>query len=198
MVEPVVWTSRAGGTLGGLTLELLDISVPFARFTADTTGPNFSAAPLPAEAEFLDYQMDSSWTLTLSEPVETLYLYGVFWRGNQNFGEVDPTIRYEFDRPFEIASGFSRATVDLNALELPDDSMEAAGMDEGGFHSGILRFDGPLSSLSLSTVNPLEAGHGQGLTFAVPVPEASTLTLWAGVLCSGMAGWRQYRRRNGR
>jgi hypothetical protein len=102
------------------------------------------------------YSVGSDWSASFSEPVNGLLLYLGLWR----------PATYAFDRPFAIVSGLAQAGVTGNALTLP----------EPGFHSGILRFLGPVSALSVDSSS--SDFPQQVLTFGSdPIPEPATLSL---------------------
>ncbi|MDX2154353.1 MAG: hypothetical protein SFV54_26670 [Bryobacteraceae bacterium] len=139
-------------------------------------GPNFAAAPLPG-AEVAQYSVGNNWSVTFAEPLDQLLLVAVFWRGTYNFGVVDPTTVYTFSRPFTFASGLGGVGVTGNTLFMPDN---------GSFYDGVLKFDGPITTLSVAAESPFP-GFGQALTFAAPakaVPEPAAAALFASALAA--------------
>lgn len=150
-----VTATTAQGNLDGTTVEVTNIGVagsdPFID-AFDLSGPDYDPFALLADQECLDYSFDQNWTATFSSPVTDLLLYCKFWRG-PNPG-APPTFRYEFDQPFTIVAGLGAATVSGNELQLPTNS----------FHDGILRFSGPVSTLSQIS-NNANSGSRQALTF---------------------------------
>lgn len=157
------WTAKdttlkiANATLGPSAISITNITNPSIG-TADFSTAEYSAAPLPAGSSALsNYAVGSNYTATFSLPVTGLLIYAQFWNGN--VGGITP-IKYTFSQPFEILSGFDQATVTGKTLSLP------------AFKSGILRFPGPISTLSVS-MNTSNTG-GQIMSFGV-VPISTTL-----------------------
>jgi hypothetical protein len=159
--ESAVWDSAntaaatAGGTLGDVSIGMSEV-----RFVSvggwDLSGPDFSVAPGASVQQILAYSVGSDWSATFSKPVGGLMLYAGAWR----------SATYTFDRPFTVVSGFSGATVAGSVLTLP----------EPDFHNGILRFNDPVSSVSV--VSSRSDIPQQALTFGIiPVPEPATLPL---------------------
>lgn len=147
----------------------------------------------PSETERISYDhyiynsstMTSSPTLTFnfSTPVSNLLLNGISWRafviGN---GAANP-INYAFNHSFVVESGFAQATALNGNTEL---SFIGAATS---FHGGVLKFNGPISTLSITATSDLDPNiyaasfnSAQSLSFAVEtsaVPEPSTSLLIA-------------------
>jgi hypothetical protein len=158
---PVDWTTPTTGTADGLGVAVDGLSGPrLDRF--DLKGEAFEAAEQCSTAQVIAHATRSDWTLTLSAPARTLLLYVYGWRGPG--AGVDPAT-FQFDAPFTIRSGLTGATVENGRTRL---SLPATA-----FHDGILRFDGPISSLSVETDS--NAIGEQGLTFAL-IPERPAVT----------------------
>jgi len=189
LVEPVQWNSTTSGTLSGIAIDLSNISTPFGNNVTwfDANDSDFEAAPLLSGTEFVQYSMDSSWTVSFSESLNSLLLYAGYWRGDQTT-DVDPATTYSFDRPFVILDGLGGALLSGNTLTLPD----------GSFHSGVLLFDGPLTSLSVIADNPLNVGHGQLLTFGVAVPEPAAGAVTFALACGLTMSYRLLAKRGRR
>jgi hypothetical protein len=185
-VTPVDWSSGTSGSSGEVSVTLSSISFPFPwrRTDFDASGPGFAPAPLPLQTEFVEYGAESSWTATFSQPVEGLLLYVGWWRGNYYAQfPTEPPTPYTFNRPFTILSGLERVIRNGDTLIFPDDSPLG---DPPGFHSGIIQFSEAVSSVSV--YNSLgSSGYlgGQLMTFAIPVPEPSTLALF-GIAAVGL------------
>ncbi len=164
----VVWTDASSGTLDGIALTLANATNGFID-NVDLTGSDFSAHPLGADQQVISYAGLSNWTLTFSSPVTDLLLYTVWWRGIEGQPSSGTELRYTFDQAFVIDSGNAGATIDGNTLVLPLVS----------FYSGVLRFPGTLTSLSVTT-NSTTFSH-QDMTFgldnAAAVPEPSGVAL---------------------
>lgn len=153
---PVDWITPTGGTAGARAATLQSIGGPQIS-SADLSGANYSAAPLSASVETVDYDTSSNWSFAVSQPAQSILLYTVNWRGGE--GGVDP-VTYDFDSPFMILSGLEGATVEN------DDKRLVLAAD--AFYSGILQFVGPISSVAVD-VNSISTSP-QTMTFAV-VPE---------------------------
>lgn len=188
-VVPAQWSSDTTGTLDGVPFTISNMAAPWpgrveVPWYVSAAG-NYAAAPLPDDAEMIQYAMDSDWTLTLEQPVDALLLYVGGWRGNQTT-EADPATAYFFDRPFSVLSGLADVTRDGSALSFP----ETGGWF--GLHSGVLLFEGPLTTLSVEATTPSGAGHGQLLTFGTVVPEPDKV---AAIAALGLAAFAAVRRR---
>ena len=140
------------GDLDGISVSISPVFDPTAM--NDFSGADFSGAPLSASQERVGYAAATEWTATFGSGVSDLLLYAIFWRG-ASAGGPDP-VSYTFDQPFTILSGFANATIDGNTLKIPIT----------GFQSGILKFAGPITSLSVTT-SATSTGAGQGMTFGV-------------------------------
>ena len=163
---PIVidWRTGAGGVRPG-SMCSTEVSISPVFNGLPSTG-NFSAAaydfaPMGTAEEYAGYAAATDWTATFDPPVDDLLLYTYFWRG-AGAGGPDP-VTYAFDRPFTIVSGMDGAVVNGNTLELASNT----------FDSGILRFTGPISTLSVVT-SATSTGAGQGLTFATVTPTADS------------------------
>ncbi len=163
---PVTWTTPTEGTADGVDVSVANLGMP-SLSTLEMRGSDFAAAELCSNAGSLEYETGSDWTVTLSQPVAALLVYARFWRGPA--ADIDP-VTYQFDAPFTILSGLAAASV-ANG----DTLLSAPGP---GFHDGILRFEGPISSLSVGT-NSMTTSE-QAMTFAV-VPEPAAA---AGAPCA--------------
>jgi hypothetical protein len=150
--------TSATGDLAGTTVTLTFsvLANQPSLDTSDLTGSDFSFSPGSATEESVSYDVGETWSVTFSQPVSDLLLYAAFWRGA--FADV-ASVDYIFDQAFTIESGLTMATQTVTTLTVP-------GAD---FHSGIIRFAGPISTLTLSTNSTGQSS--QGLTFAA-VPEA--------------------------
>ena len=155
------WTSNTTGTLGGVNFTMTGLTVSFIGSTYDLSGSEYSAAPGSTMQESLDYQGDSSWTVTFDSPVNDLNVYSVFWRGND----------YTLDNSFAIASGMSNTTTLGNTITTID-----------AFTNGIIRIPGSISSLTVSA-SGLDNSF-QALNFSLgsassAAPEPGTLAFLA-------------------
>ena len=165
---PADWTTPTTGSLDGVGLTMTGLSSQFLNIeTRSYTTSDFSAAPL-SNVEAIQYGASNDWTATFGSPIADLLLYVDTWRGNYNAPGPDPDTNYTFSMPFTILSGLGGAGVSGNTLTLPFDQNLA-------FYHGIIRFSGPITSLSVVSDGLNESG--QILTFATAVPEPATLSL---------------------
>ncbi|WP_228062050.1 PEP-CTERM sorting domain-containing protein [Coleofasciculus sp. LEGE 07081] len=161
----VNWATPTMGELNGVDV---NFSAGVQFFSTDLSGSNYAAAPLSSSQQTTSYRVSSDWTATFSSPVSDLLLYPVFWRGT--FSGADP-VTYAFDQPFTILSGLGAATVSGNTLSVPGSS----------FHNGVIQFNDPVSSLSVTTnatgtsFQPLTFGVEMNNTPPQPVPEPMTI-----------------------
>lgn len=174
---PVSWTSPTTGSSDGIEIELLGLTS--AAYTdLGFQEAAFSAGKLCSTARAISYDTGSDWTAVLSPPAGFLLLYARAWRGTA--AGAAPAV-YQFDRPFTILSGLAEAIVseDGTRLTLPD----------AGFHDGILRFEGPIESVSVDTSST--SASDQAMTFVVPEPQAGAA---AAVAAFGLLARRRRRR----
>jgi hypothetical protein len=177
------WTSTGGGTLNGTAFTISGLTGLFQGgvqiLNRTYTSNEFSAGP-QASAEAVTYAANNAWSVTFAAPIFDLLLYVDLWRGSISTGS-DPTSNYTFSLPFSVASGLDAAGVSGDTISLPD----------GQFHQGILKFSGPVTTLSIRTDST--TGSGQVLTFAVtgesqvPEPGSFGLIVAAAVVGSGRA-----------
>jgi hypothetical protein len=173
---PVDWDS--GGTTGTLdgiavtTTGLVNPSVSLSAtdYALDLTSGDFAGAPLAGDVELVDYSAVSDWTVSFSEPVSNLLLYLIYWRGASGQPPAGETVVYDFDSTFTLVSGLGFAVFPGGNTSLV--------APEANFHSGILRFQGPLTALSITT----NAGgfSFQAVTLALPEPS------WLGLAALGL------------
>lgn len=174
---PVTWTSPGEATAGPIAVAVAGALEPGLDELGYTSAA-FAAAPLCSRASSLLYDTGSSWTVSLSAPVESLLVYARAWRGTD--AGVDP-VTYEFDAPFTILSGLTEATVEQGGTRLV--------LPATGFHDGILRFAGPLAALHVETNT--SSGSQQAVTFAVPEPGSGLAALAAAAALTAIAGRRR-------
>jgi hypothetical protein len=169
------WTSGDAGVRDG-------IGVTFNGGRAGLATADYAAAPLSPALPSVDYTSSSGWTITFSDPVSDLLLYTIWWRGVDGLS-TPATFSYTFDASFAILSGETGVTQVGGALQIPNTL----------WGNGILRFSGPLTSLSVTT--DFSDGSYQALTLALgAAPEPSTLTFAGlGGLLLGLAGLRPRR-----
>jgi hypothetical protein len=181
VVTPVDWSSAIAGTAGAVAASL-DTTASPALTSFDLSTPEYSAAPLSASQELIDYEVGSDWHFSVAQPVDEILLYAVNWQGGQI--DVDP-VTYDFDAPFTILSGFAGASVE-NAgtrLVLPGHAI----------YDGVLQFAGPISGVTLA-VNSSSNSH-QAETFAVVIPEPEHGMAGALLVLFAMAHRARRRRR---
>ena len=156
--KSVAWSSPGTGIADGISVTLTNLGAPNLD-TFSLRGPDFAAGEQCSNARSLTYATGSDWTVTLSPATGALLLYAKFWRGP---GAGGSAVIYQFTAPFTILSGLTGATVSNGNTRL---TLPAAS-----FHDGILRFAGPIASLSVDA-DSVSASE-QAMTFAV-VPEPS-------------------------
>ena len=165
------WQTTSSGILNGVTFSTTGFGGPFLSIlNRNYSGSNFSAAPVGA-AEALEYSASDNWSITFAAPITNLLLVVDWWRGDYRGGIIDPTSTYTFNQPLFFASGMSGASISGNILSLPD-------IGDFGFFNGVLRFSGPVNTLSMNA--QVFNGSGQVLTFAVdtsPTPEPTSVLL---------------------
>lgn len=166
------WRLPTSGNLGDVDVTLTGFTASALNYDFEVQGPDFAAAPLCSTAPTIEYSAESDWSASLSAPVDTLLVYAVFWRASGG----DP-VTHQFDAPFTITSGFGEALVENGGTRL---SLPATTP----FHSGILRFDGPISSLSVDTNSTTFSR--QVMTLAVPEPSggSASLAIFALLTCA--------------
>lgn len=171
-ITSVDWSTPTSGSLGDANISMSGLSSPFLGVrTRSYTGSDFAAAQLPS-TDALEYGASNDWTAVSDKQLPDLFLYIDSWRGSYSTNP-DPATTYTFSRPFAVLSGLIGAGIGANTLTLPD----------GDFYSGIIRFAGPLSSLSVDSNG--QNVSGQLLTFgtsSVPEPSAVELLLTLGAL----------------
>lgn len=168
--------SSASGDLGGVNVSVNNLSYAGITSTFDMSGSSFSGAALASDQERLDYGFDSLWTATFDSSVSDLLLYAVYWRGPSLQNGDPTTFTYEFDRTFDIISGFTGGT---------GSGTKILSLTSTSFQFGILKFSGAVNSLSQIATNA-NSGSAQAMTFGVSVsnsstsvPEPSTLAIFA-------------------
>ena len=171
----VDWTSTnktlgtATGTIGPVSVTVANMASPFNSHPSlsiwEFSSVDYSYAPVP-NGEIIVYGTRSDWSATFSQPVSNLLLYAAAWRGPE--GEVDP-VSYTFSQPFTIVSGMTAASSVGNTLTIAD--------LPNNYGRGILRFSGPITSLSVASNSP-SGNNEQGLTFGI-IPEPLSLHILA-------------------
>jgi len=121
-------------------------------FETDFIGSDFEFAPLLMAPNVI-FGTSDSWTAVFDPPIQNLLLYANLWRGGLNTDGM--VLVYSFDQPVTIASGFEGASTSGGDLSVPTE----------GLTSGILRFSGPISSLTLSNNEAFVFGFHR-MTFA--------------------------------
>jgi hypothetical protein len=160
------WTSASGTTATGL-LNGTAVTATFSRTPIFTNNSDMSDTavfnpPGSNSQQTIVYEVRSAISWTFSSPVSDLLLYTSYWRGKFSQGPTNNT--YVFNASPTILSGLTGSSISGNSLTVGDDFSA---------NSGILRFAGPLTSLTLTA--PVGAGNSnQEFTLAVSpsaVPE---------------------------
>lgn len=177
---PVSWTSTTSGAAGDIAVAIEGLLQPnLSPGDYELQGDSFAAGPLCSTTLQLEYLVGSDWTATLSEPVGALLVYAKFWRGPGS--GVNPAT-YRFDAPFTIVSGLAEADVSEGNTVL--------SLHGSAFHDGILRFDGPISSLAVDS-NAVTPAN-QIMTLAVTAPEpGGAVTALAALVALATLGRRR-------
>lgn len=155
MQNITTWSTGSAGTIGSTSVNVTGLNGP-STFTADLSNSNFNP-PLTSSQTISSYHESSDWAASFGNPINDLGLYLAFWRGGVN---------YTFSQAPTLISGCSNGTISGNTLSLSGSA--------GDFCNGILRFTGPISTLSVDS--SLASGNYVGLTFATfsdPTPPAS-------------------------
>lgn len=196
----VTWTSPTSGSANGVTVtaSYTDVTqAPRFPYTSENlSGANFSPAG-GATQQTVEYNVTSGITWSFSSAVTNLDLYLVYWRaGARGGGPADS--QYVFSTAPTIQSGLSRASISGNARASISGNALVVGSDD--FYSGIVRFSGPLTSLTLNApVANSDTNGYQIYTLAfdggsASVPDgASTFALLGAAI--GTLGWATRRRR---
>ncbi len=179
------WTTHSSGTVNGIGFRIIGIGGgPFDAIEVDNlNSSDFAAGPL-TNIEGIEYSVNKNYTIFFDSPVTDLLLYADSWRGTITSND-DPAIAYTFGSTPQILSGFTTADLADNMLTV-DDQVTF-------FESGILRFNGTISSLSVSS--DTTSGSGQFLTLALddgttPLAPAEVIYDWSAdciVGCTGKA-----------
>ena len=166
----ITWNNATEGTFdfGGMATVSGPAVAVGDTATLDLSGTDYSASPGSA-SELVPVVEIDTYTIDFSPAVSSLDFYGVFLRGFGN-GEPDRTIAFDTGggpTPV-IASGFGAATVSGNTLTLPGGT---------SFYDGILRFNGTVSSLTITTnkLNDSQEAFSLGApSAAAAIPEPSS------------------------
>ena len=143
----------------GVTLVLDNAGLPSPSVqTFDLTSGGFAGLPLGSSEEIVFTANPENWTATFDSPVTDLHLYIT------TLGFFNAERTWTFDQDFTIESGFTGLS-DLTA-----NTFSGTGAFEG-----VLKFAGPVSSLTLNAPGITPASSF--ITFAAPVPEPSSLAL---------------------
>ncbi len=169
------WSSASAATLnllggGSSTIAVTGTTLGSAQ-TWNLSNTSNYCIPLGTTASSLGYQAQSSLSATFTPGVPNLLLYVAVWRG-QSAGATGSTT-YSFmssGNPINptIVSG-------LTGIGIPNGSVTgnvlSIGDTNSGFYSGILRFPGTISQLSISSN---ATGGSQLLTFGVSDASCNT------------------------
>ncbi len=157
----VVWASDTAGSAGDVEVTLSGLGDGNPTFV-DLSASAYEAAPFFSFTSALSFDTGSTWTVTFSEPIATLLLYTVSWRGSQVF---EDSAIYHFDLPFSIRSGLEQATLLGNSGGL------GLVLPTTGFHGGIVQIPGPLTSLTVIPNTDSQANHAMAMA-VTPLPQA--------------------------
>lgn len=166
------WSTNTTGTLGDATFSIQG-GTWSDRFDRDLSTASYSAAPIGLQT-IGSFDVLSSWTITFDRPIEDFRMYAALWRGSRWVDAgLNQQTDYAFSESFSIRSGMTEViNVTSNGFSTPGGT--------NGFHSGILAFSGPITSLTVTIRGQTDQGGLQGVTFtgsAVPVPEPASFGL---------------------
>lgn len=105
-----------------------------------------------------------SYTVTFEQPVENLTYYGHYLRGPSSGAAGYAS--YDFTHSFTVLHGFTGLSVTGSVMDVSTTN----------FASGILRFNTPVTSFTVTGSGGNPSGSFQGFTFSVP-PKEVTLKL---------------------
>lgn len=155
----VTWATPISGSANSVTVSVNYTTGSPSLGNFDLSGADYSPAG-GATQQIVNYNMDAGITWTFSSAVTNLDLYLTFWRGAGSFGPSDST--YLFSAAPTIQSGLSGGSISGNSF---------VG-SSSGYYNGILRFSGPLTSLTLTAPN-VGGSSGQAYTLAFDVASSA-------------------------
>jgi hypothetical protein len=152
------WTSTEAGTLAGVSFTVTEDDALLDVATADFSGTDYDAAPLPAGTEALSWRkqtLRSTLTITFSEPVSGLLLHA-------QGGNLGEGATLDFFQEVVIESGFDGVALS------PPGTLSFSGVEEE-VADGVLSFNDPVSSLTIRWDRSCNSACGSALllTFAV-------------------------------
>ncbi|MEO1241416.1 MAG: hypothetical protein AAFX54_05860 [Pseudomonadota bacterium] len=184
-VVPADWITVENGSLNGVGFTVAGVNAPAAGIVEgenfDDLGHMFS--PL-ISVDKLQYGLSNDLVFTFDTPITGLLLYAKNWRGGITISD-DPAVTYDFDRQFDVLSGFTFSTVAGLSIIIDDDNAV--------FEDGVLRFLNAVTSLTVLSDGGPQAL--QSLTLGVEVSEVPLPGALSLMLC-GLAGISLSRRRN--
>lgn len=141
-VVPADWITVENGSLNGVGFTVAGVNAPLASIVEgenfDDPGHIFS--PL-ISVDKLQYGLSNDLVFTFDTPITGLLLYAKNWRGSIITASDDPAVTYDFDRQFDVLSGFTLSTIAGLSIIIDDDNV--------AFEDGVLRFLNPVTSLTI-------------------------------------------------
>lgn len=189
----VTWTSPTSGSVNSVTVTATYSQGSPSLANFDLSGANFNPAG-GASQQMVDYSVNSAITWTFSSAVTNLDLYALYWRGTASGIGGPSNGRYVFSATPTIQSGLSGASI-----VTPGSGNPYLQVGSSGFYSGILRFSGPITSLTMyAPTGASPSGQLYTLAFdaassAVPDGASTFGLLGAAVGALGLATRRRRR-----
>lgn len=183
-VVPADWITVENGSLNGVGFTVAGVNAPAASIIEGENfdGPGHMFSPL-ISVDKLQYGLSNDLVFTFDTPITGLLLYAKNWRGGITISD-DPAVTYDFDRQFDVLSGFTLSTIAGLSVIIDDDNV--------AFEDGVLRFLNPVTSLTILSDGAATAI--QSLTLGVEVSEVPLPGALPLMLC-GLAGVTLTRRR---
>lgn len=159
------YTDGASGTLDGVNFTMSGLSSPgFGAEIQDMTmsGTDWNSVGMQA-GRLYNQNSASSFTITFDSPVTDFELYLYYFRGGSSGGGGYDV--YTFSESFTVTGG-------LTGISATATTIDTSGVN---FANGVLTFDGPVSTLTISGTGDATGGDA-GFTLAKKAAAQSTIT----------------------